>query len=119
MTIRKEEEEEDVVVVLATDVEQLDVVDKPPPHPFTVMEPVNTTIDTGTNGSGNNIDNDHNTMLTVLAPATLAAGYTFTAHVDGSDFLVTVLEGGVMEGQAFHVPYPDLNSSASPNTSSR
>jgi hypothetical protein len=43
---------------------------------------------------------------TVIAPAALGPGYTFTANVDGIDFLVTVPAGGVTEGQAFQVPYP-------------
>ena len=43
---------------------------------------------------------------TVVAPQTLDAGYTFNAQVDGIDFVVTVPEGGVTEGQAFEVPYP-------------
>ena len=45
-------------------------------------------------------------MVAVIAPATLSAGYTFTAQVDGRDFLVTVPHGGVQKGQQFRVPYP-------------
>ena len=45
-------------------------------------------------------------MVAVVAPSTLQAGYTFTAQVDGKDFVVTVPEGGVTEGQVFEVPYP-------------
>jgi Cys-rich protein (TIGR01571 family) len=45
-------------------------------------------------------------MVSVVAPSTLAAGYTFTAQVDGKEFVVTVPEGGVTEGQSFQVPYP-------------
>ena len=45
-------------------------------------------------------------MCAVIAPATLPAGYTFAAQIDGMDFLVTVPEGGVNEGQPFSVPYP-------------
>jgi Cys-rich protein (TIGR01571 family) len=45
-------------------------------------------------------------MVAVVAPSTLQAGYTFNAQVDGKDFVVTVPEGGVTEGQQFEVPYP-------------
>lgn len=45
-------------------------------------------------------------LCTVISPATLAGGYTFPAQVDGIDFIVTVPTGGVVEGQAFTVPYP-------------
>jgi Cys-rich protein (TIGR01571 family) len=45
-------------------------------------------------------------LCTVIAPSTLAGGYTFPAQVDGIDFVVTVPAGGVVEGQAFSVPYP-------------
>jgi len=45
-------------------------------------------------------------MCTVVAPATLEAGFVFEATVDGIDFSVTVPEGGVVEGQRFQVPYP-------------
>ena len=42
----------------------------------------------------------------VVAPATLAEGFSFEATVDGSTFVVVVPEGGVKEGQEFEVPYP-------------
>jgi len=42
----------------------------------------------------------------VVAPATLAEGYSFEATVDGKVFVVMVPEGGVKEGQEFEVPYP-------------
>lgn len=42
----------------------------------------------------------------VVAPATLAEGYSFEATVDGRVFVVMVPEGGVKEGQEFEVPYP-------------
>jgi hypothetical protein len=45
----------------------------------------------------------------VIAPATLQAGYTFPAKVDGIEFTVVVPEGGVQEGQIFEVPYPTNN----------
>jgi Cys-rich protein (TIGR01571 family) len=45
-------------------------------------------------------------MVTVVSPGNLGAGYTFTAQVDGKDFVVTVPEGGVELGQHFDVPYP-------------
>ena len=44
-------------------------------------------------------------MVTVVAPSTLQAGYTFTAQIDGEAFTVTVPEGGVTEGQHFQVPF--------------
>jgi Cys-rich protein (TIGR01571 family) len=56
---------------------------------------------------------------TVYAPATLEPGYTFTANVDGINFVVTVPEGGVVEGQPFNVPYPqrsNVNNVASQST---
>jgi hypothetical protein len=43
---------------------------------------------------------------TIVAPSTLAEGYTFSANVDGIDFTVIVPKGGVTEGQHFEVPYP-------------
>jgi Cys-rich protein (TIGR01571 family) len=49
-------------------------------------------------------------MCSVVAPSTLSAGYTFMAQVDGNEFVVTVPEGGVMQGQQFQVPYPTTNS---------
>ncbi|KAG7367266.1 PLAC8 family domain containing protein [Nitzschia inconspicua] len=59
-------------------------------------------------------------FCTVIAPSTLEAGYSFPARVDDIDFLVTVPEGGVNEGQAFQVPYPKKASqSATGPTSSR
>ena len=48
-------------------------------------------------------------MVAVVAPSTLQAGYTFNAQVDGKDFVVTVPEGGVTEGQVFQVPYPSAS----------
>ena len=42
----------------------------------------------------------------VVAPATLQAGYSFEASVDGRTFVVVVPEGGVKEGGEFEVPYP-------------
>jgi len=42
----------------------------------------------------------------VVAPATLEAGYSFEACVDGRTFVVVVPEGGVKEGVEFEVPYP-------------
>lgn len=45
-------------------------------------------------------------MVTVIAPATLLEGYSFLAQVDGMDFDVVVPPGGVLQGQAFQVPYP-------------
>jgi len=43
----------------------------------------------------------------VVAPATLEAGSTFEAEVDGIIFLVTIPEDGVIKGCEFQVPYPE------------
>lgn len=61
---------------------------------------------------------EQHTTCTIFAPATLEAGYTFPAKVDGIDFIVTVPEGGVTEGQAFQVPYPTSGTAAGTTTSS-
>lgn len=45
-------------------------------------------------------------VCTVIAPATLDAGYSFPAQVDGIDFVIVVPHGGVAKGQKFTVPYP-------------
>ena len=42
----------------------------------------------------------------VVAPATLAEGFSFEATMDGKTFVVLVPKGGVKEGQEFEVPYP-------------
>ena len=52
------------------------------------------------------MSNETPKTVTVVAPSTLEAGYTFPAQVEGKDFTVTVPEGGVKEGQHFEVPYP-------------
>jgi Cys-rich protein (TIGR01571 family) len=52
------------------------------------------------------IDEELPKFCTVIAPSSLEAGYSFPAKVDGIDFVVTVPEGGIREGQAFQVPYP-------------
>jgi Cys-rich protein (TIGR01571 family) len=57
-------------------------------------------------GSSHQASFENTKMCTVVAPSTLSAGYTFTAQVDGIDFVVAVPEGGVAEGQHFQVPYP-------------
>eukprot|EP00584_Thalassiosira_punctigera_P011158 CAMPEP_0172529610 /NCGR_PEP_ID=MMETSP1067-20121228/3655_1 /TAXON_ID=265564 ORGANISM="Thalassiosira punctigera, Strain Tpunct2005C2" /NCGR_SAMPLE_ID=MMETSP1067 /ASSEMBLY_ACC=CAM_ASM_000444 /LENGTH=288 /DNA_ID=CAMNT_0013313699 /DNA_START=21 /DNA_END=887 /DNA_ORIENTATION=+ len=44
--------------------------------------------------------------LQVVAPATLAEGYTFEAEANGQRFTVKVPEGGVEKGQTFSVPFP-------------
>jgi Cys-rich protein (TIGR01571 family) len=56
-----------------------------------------------------NITNDQELpkFCTVIAPSSLEAGYSFPAKVDGIGFVVTVPEGGIQEGQAFQVPYPN------------
>ncbi|KAL7548881.1 hypothetical protein ACHAWF_012144 [Thalassiosira exigua] len=46
-------------------------------------------------------------MLEVVAPATLAEGYTFDAEVNGKTFAVKVPMGGVTAGQRFSVPFPE------------
>ena len=45
-------------------------------------------------------------MVNVISPATLEAGSTFEAKVDGKTFTVTVPDGGIGEGDDFEVPYP-------------
>jgi hypothetical protein len=45
-------------------------------------------------------------LCTVIAPSSLDEGYSFPAQVDGIDFVVTVPEGGIRQGEAFQVPYP-------------
>lgn len=86
-------------------------VDTPPPIP---VDPLIVTTCVATPVDPNAANNDASattrqpkpTTCTVFAPATLSVGYTFPAQVDGIDFIVTVPEGGVIEGQAFQVPYP-------------
>jgi len=46
-------------------------------------------------------------QVLVVAPATLEAGSTFEAEVDGITFIVTVPDDGVHKGWEFQVPYPD------------
>eukprot|EP00536_Pseudo-nitzschia_multiseries_P013697 jgi/Psemu1/310185/fgenesh1_kg.602_\ len=46
----------------------------------------------------------------VIAPASLKAGATFEASVDGITFTATVPEGGVEEGDAFEVAYPSTKA---------
>jgi Cys-rich protein (TIGR01571 family) len=49
-------------------------------------------------------------MIHVTAPATLSAGYTFEAEINGDPkkvFTVAVPEGGVHEGEIFLAPLPD------------
>lgn len=53
--------------------------------------------------------------VTVIAPATLDAGYTFEATVDEKTFIVTVPEEGVEEGEEFEVPYPEDEEEKSRN----
>ncbi|CAB9513444.1 expressed unknown protein [Seminavis robusta] len=43
-------------------------------------------------------------LVQVIAPATLDAGYSFMAKVDGKTVSITVPEGGVKEGQTFTAP---------------
>merc|ERR1712194_701128 len=46
-------------------------------------------------------------QVLVVAPATLEAGSTFEAEVEGITFIVTVPDDGVHKGGEFQVPYPD------------
>lgn len=48
---------------------------------------------------------DDATTIRVIAPATLAEGYTFDVMVDGEPYTVHVPRGGVKEGQEFDVLY--------------
>lgn len=49
-------------------------------------------------------------LIRVIAPATLAEGYTFDVLVDGRPYTVEVPPGGVKKDQEFDVPYePHLN----------
>jgi Cys-rich protein (TIGR01571 family) len=68
--------------------------------------PVATFVGDGIVESANNGLSPNPTMCRVVAPATLAGGFSFEATVDGIDFMVVVPEGGVIQGQAFQVPYP-------------
>jgi len=86
------------------------------PLPVPVLPPVETNsvatpvVSAAVDAPANNVKH---TSCTVFAPATLEAGYTFTANVDGIDFTVTVPAGGVTEGQAFQVPYPTSHGNTS------
>mmetsp|Transcript_119621 Transcript_119621/g.343626 ORF Transcript_119621/g.343626 Transcript_119621/m.343626 type:complete len:294 (+) Transcript_119621:59-940(+) len=88
-------------------------VETPPPIPVTppivttcVATPVDVTAENSTSIVSTPTSQPKPTTCTVFAPATLSAGYTFPARVDGIDFVVTVPDGGAMEGQSFQVPYP-------------
>ena len=49
-------------------------------------------------------------VVKLIAPATLVSGATFEATVDGINFMATVPEGGVIEGEPFEVPYPSRST---------
>lgn len=54
---------------------------------------------------------DEGLTIRVVAPATLAEGYTFDVLVDDQPYRVEVPQGGVQEGEEFDVPYfPQRNS---------
>eukprot|EP00934_Nitzschia_sp_Nitz4_P008749 Nitzschia sp. Nitz4//scaffold109_size72162//33335//34168//NITZ4_005846-RA/size72162-processed-gene-0.42-mRNA-1//-1//CDS//3329532763//8739//frame0 len=55
--------------------------------------------------SRKDMDDDGVSYIRVIAPATLAEGYTFDVLVDDESFTVHVPKGGVKEGQEFEVPY--------------
>ena len=78
------------------------VTDLPPQ----VEIPVATLVGDGNVESANNGVPPNRSMCTVVAPATLDAGFSFEVSVNGIDFTVVVPDGGVIEGQAFQVPYP-------------
>jgi Cys-rich protein (TIGR01571 family) len=84
----------------------LPVAVDPPPQ---IVVPIAVLIDEVAVESENNnlhLRQPAPTICTVVAPATLEAGFLFLATVDGIEFSVVVPEGGVTEGHAFQVPYP-------------
>jgi len=50
------------------------------------------------------------TLVDVVAPSDLEAGYSFIAVYEGATFQVVVPEGGVSVGQTFSVPFPGNNT---------
>ena len=46
-------------------------------------------------------------MIQVVAPATLAEGYSFDVDIDGKTVSVSVPKGGVEEGQSFTIAMPE------------
>lgn len=46
-------------------------------------------------------------IIRVVAPADLDASFRFDVELDGRPFTVTVPAGGVKEGEAFDIPYPE------------
>jgi hypothetical protein len=48
-----------------------------------------------------------NGRIRVVAPATLAEGYTFDVMLEGEAFTVQVPKGGVEQGETFEIPYPE------------
>ena len=96
------------------------MVKREDPEIFVTAEPVTVVPESSLEGSAPIAPNAFNdaygvAMITVIAPSTLSAGYTFVAQVDGKDFLVTVPEGGVVAGQQFQVPYPGSTVTSLPS----
>jgi len=52
------------------------------------------------------------TLVEVVSPSDLEAGYSFMAIYDGVTFQVVVPEGGVSKGQKISVPFPGNNTTA-------
>lgn len=91
-------------------------VETPAPIPVeppqeALPDPVAVAVEDATPSS-----NSRPSTCTVIAPSTLSAGYTFPANVDGIDFVVTVPDNGVTEGQQFQVPYPNNQSNTNNNS---
>jgi Cys-rich protein (TIGR01571 family) len=74
--------------------------------PTSIEPPLETSSVAVPFAEAERVEVDSPQLCTLVAPSTLSAGYTFTAQVDGIDFLVTVPKGGITEGQQFQVPYP-------------
>lgn len=60
----------------------------------------------------------NSTTLRVVAPATLPEGYQFDVELDGSNYTVTVPEGGVEKGQEFEIPWAVTSRSSNSNSGS-
>lgn len=111
MTLNKQGDQSD-------DQEPEITVETPAPVPVEPLVETNFVATPVESSTVNDTASFQHTTCTVFAPATLEAGYTFPCRVDGIDFVVTVPEGGVTEGQAFQVPYPTNTSNSSTPTPS-
>jgi Cys-rich protein (TIGR01571 family) len=113
MTIKNEEPEITVETPPPVPVEP--PVEVHPTAPLVETDALAVPVDEDNQSPLSSSTSSNPTTCTIIAPATLGPFYSFTANVDGIDFLVTVPEGGVTEGQAFQVPYP-TTSNANPAT---